>query len=177
MYLGLVFFNDISCHKTGTGLIPCATLFFRISPLPRLWIDNIRELDCTLVSWGSSVGLVTKIRVSPKLQDRLCGPPLCSGMVCYPVIKRPERQPDHSSSSSAEVKNKWSSASTFMAYTSEKFTFYILPLLYIPNFGSRWNSVVMFTPQPLYLRGESSRYWLNGKLGWPQKEFGRFGDK
>ena len=26
MYLGLVFFTDILCHKTGTGLIPWATL-------------------------------------------------------------------------------------------------------------------------------------------------------
>jgi hypothetical protein len=27
MYLGLVFFTDISCHKTGSSLIPCASLF------------------------------------------------------------------------------------------------------------------------------------------------------
>jgi len=26
MYLGLVFFTDISCHKTGAGLTPCASL-------------------------------------------------------------------------------------------------------------------------------------------------------
>jgi len=31
------------------------------------------------VSWGNSVGLVTKIRASLKCPDRLCGPPLCSG--------------------------------------------------------------------------------------------------
>jgi len=32
MYLGLVFFTDISCHKTDTHLIPCVSFFLRLSP-------------------------------------------------------------------------------------------------------------------------------------------------
>ena len=50
MYLGLVFFTDIWCHKTGTSLIPCASLFLRPSPLPDPTSLKTRKLDC---SWFS----------------------------------------------------------------------------------------------------------------------------
>jgi hypothetical protein len=58
-----------------------------------------------------------------------------------PVIKRPEREADHSPPSTAEVKNEWSCSSTppyaFVAWCSVKhrdnftctFTFYVLPVL------------------------------------------------
>ena len=44
MYLGLVFFTDISCHKTGTSLISCASLFIRLSPLPEPTSFKVRKL-------------------------------------------------------------------------------------------------------------------------------------
>ena len=33
MYLGLTFFTDISCHKTGASLISCPYVLLRLSPL------------------------------------------------------------------------------------------------------------------------------------------------
>jgi hypothetical protein len=34
MYLGLVLFTDISCHKAATVFIPCPSNSFCVSPLP-----------------------------------------------------------------------------------------------------------------------------------------------
>jgi hypothetical protein len=55
--------------------------------------------------------------------------------VSFPVVKRPERETDHSPPSSVEVKNAWSYTSTsqyvFMAWClvkhKDNFTFYLLP--------------------------------------------------
>ena len=47
MYLGLVFFTDITCHKTGASLKPWASLFLLLSPLPPPASFNIQELDCS----------------------------------------------------------------------------------------------------------------------------------
>jgi hypothetical protein len=46
MYLGQVFFADILCHKIGTILIPCSSLFFSPSPLAHPQSFKIRKLDC-----------------------------------------------------------------------------------------------------------------------------------
>jgi len=47
MYLGQVFFADIQCHKTGTSLIPCVSLFFRLFPLAHFPQSfKIRKMDC-----------------------------------------------------------------------------------------------------------------------------------
>ena len=46
MYLWLLFFTDISCHKTCTSLTPCASLFLRLSPLPHPTIFRVQELEC-----------------------------------------------------------------------------------------------------------------------------------
>jgi len=45
----------------------------------------------------------------------------------------------------------------------------------ILNTGTRWRRVVSFTPQPLYLRGKSTRCPLDGRLGGPQSRYGRAG--
>jgi hypothetical protein len=45
--LGLLFFTDIFCHKTGTNLIPCTSLFLPISPLPQLSSFKTGELACS----------------------------------------------------------------------------------------------------------------------------------
>jgi len=46
MYLGPILFTETSCHKTGTGLIPCAALLLPLCPLPLLISFNKREIDC-----------------------------------------------------------------------------------------------------------------------------------
>lgn len=46
MYLGPVFFTYSSCHKTVTSVIPCASFFPRLSPLPHHASFKIREIDC-----------------------------------------------------------------------------------------------------------------------------------
>jgi len=46
MYLGQVFLADISCHKTGTGLIPSVSLFFHLSPRVHPQSFKLRKLDC-----------------------------------------------------------------------------------------------------------------------------------
>jgi hypothetical protein len=43
----------------------------------------------------------------------------------------------------------------------------------ILDFGTRWRWVVSFTPLPLYTRGKSLRYPLDGRLGGPQSQSGR----
>lgn len=43
-YLGLVFFTDISFHKAGTNLKPCASLFLRLSPIPKPASFKIRKM-------------------------------------------------------------------------------------------------------------------------------------
>jgi hypothetical protein len=43
--------------------------------------------------------------------------------------------------------------------------------------SSRWRWVISFTPQPLYPRGESSRYPLDRRLGRPQSRSGRRGEE
>lgn len=48
LYFGLVFFTYIARRKTGTSLIPRASLFNRLSPLHNSSF-NIRELDCVCV--------------------------------------------------------------------------------------------------------------------------------
>ena len=45
MYLELVYFADISCRKTGTDLIPWASLYLRLSPLSHSASFKLRELD------------------------------------------------------------------------------------------------------------------------------------
>ena len=50
MYLGLMFFTDIQCHKTGTSLIPYTSLLLCLSPLPHPASFKIWELDCTQYS-------------------------------------------------------------------------------------------------------------------------------
>jgi hypothetical protein len=52
MYLGLVFFTDISCHKTDSSLIPCASLFLRLSPFPHPQVS--RYGNWTVVSYVCS---------------------------------------------------------------------------------------------------------------------------
>ena len=47
LYVGLVFFADISCHKRGSSLIPCASLFLHLSPRSHPTSFKIQELDCT----------------------------------------------------------------------------------------------------------------------------------
>jgi hypothetical protein len=42
----------------------------------------------------------------------------------------------------------------------------------ILNLGCRWRWVVSFTPWPLYLRGKSSSYPLDRRLGEPQSQSG-----
>jgi len=48
MYLGLVFFIDISHHKTGTSLLLCTSHFLFLSPLPHPTSFMIQKLDFTL---------------------------------------------------------------------------------------------------------------------------------
>jgi hypothetical protein len=48
LYLGLAFFTDNACHKTGTSLIHRASLVIRLSPLPNSSF-NIREPDCVCI--------------------------------------------------------------------------------------------------------------------------------
>jgi len=46
MYLGLVLFTDILCHKAGTNLVPSPFLFLHPSSLYGLASFKIQELDC-----------------------------------------------------------------------------------------------------------------------------------
>jgi hypothetical protein len=66
--------------------------------------------------------------LSPKRPDHLCGPPnlLFSGYWCsFPELKRTERDVDHSTPSSAGVKNEWIYTSTpLCAFVSWKGTSY-----------------------------------------------------
>jgi hypothetical protein len=40
------------------------------------------------------------------------------------------------------------------------------------DLGTRWSSVVSFVPRPLFQRGNSHRYPLDGRLGGPQSRSG-----
>jgi len=48
MCLGLAFFADISCHKVGNSLIPCASIFLCLSPLLHSTSSKILEVDCSV---------------------------------------------------------------------------------------------------------------------------------
>jgi hypothetical protein len=50
MYLGLVLFTDICCHKVATIFIPCPSLSLRLSSLPHPTSFKIRELHCSYVT-------------------------------------------------------------------------------------------------------------------------------
>jgi hypothetical protein len=47
----------------------------------------------------------------------------------------------------------------------------------ILDLGSRWRSVVSFTPRPLYPQGKSPWYPLDKKLGGPQSRSGGGGEE
>ena len=48
MCLGLAFFADISYHKVGNSLIPCASIFLCPFPLPHSTSSKILEVDCSV---------------------------------------------------------------------------------------------------------------------------------
>jgi hypothetical protein len=45
------------------------------------------------------------------------------------------------------------------------------------DFGTRWRWKVCLTPLPLYPRGKSPRYPLDGRLSRPKSVFGRCGEE
>jgi hypothetical protein len=45
------------------------------------------------------------------------------------------------------------------------------------DLGTSWRWVVSFMPLPLYMRGKSSRYPLDRRLGGPQSQSGRRGEE
>jgi hypothetical protein len=47
----------------------------------------------------------------------------------------------------------------------------------IPDIGSRWSWVVIFTPQPLYSQGKGPWYPLDRTLGGHQRQSGRGGEE
>jgi hypothetical protein len=45
IYLGLVLFTDIQCHRTGTSHTARASIMLLLSPLPRYTIFSLPKLD------------------------------------------------------------------------------------------------------------------------------------
>jgi hypothetical protein len=47
----------------------------------------------------------------------------------------------------------------------------------ILNLGTRWRTVLNFTPRQLFLRETHLRCLFNKRLGWPQSRSGRCGEE
>jgi hypothetical protein len=48
---------------------------------------------------------------------------------------------------------------------------------FILDLGTRWRSVISFTPRPLYSQGKNPLYPLDRRLGGPQSRSGRGGEE
>ena len=78
MYLGLVLFTDIQCHKTNTGLTPCAPFCLILSSLPRTQVSVHQNpgIYCT-GAWldpAASLGALGEINISCACRKRNPGP-------------------------------------------------------------------------------------------------------
>jgi hypothetical protein len=62
---------------------------------------------------------------------------------------------------------------TFLPWRRMREWRYSSTILYL---GTRWRWVVIFTPLPLYSRGNNPRWPLDRTLGWPQSRSWRYGE-
>jgi hypothetical protein len=111
---------------------------------------------------GSNSGRVKRFSSSPKRPHWLWGPPslvFIGYLVYFPVVKRSGCGVDHSSPSSAEVKNEWSYTSappichhsvdrhSFNFYNTEK------------SDSTKWNPIAVITANQLVLAGALRALW------------------